>query len=748
MNARWSSRLLWLVLGSYVLLALAYGAINPLFEAPDEQWHYFTVQFIADERRLPFVAAGDDYDRFLSQEAAQPPLYYALGALLIAPLDTAGARDDLWLNKFAVIGDASALTNINNAIHTDREAWPWRGWVLAAHLLRGFSTLLGLGTLLCIWQVGRLIWPTRPERPLLAVALVAFLPQFAFLHGSVTNDALIIFLASLGLWQVVRIWLHGMSTRRGLLLGLTCGLAILTKNAGALLLVYALGVVALTAVRDRAGWRRAVGWLATLGVTAVVVGGWLWLRNWQLYGDPTATEPFIRIAGGDRGYTLGQALGEWRGLWLSIFAVFGWFNVRPPVWVYGFWNGVALLAAVGGVWRILQRRSAGAQREDEAASRLSRWLAQRWALGAALAGWVLAVAAGLVLFMLRTEAAQGRLLFPALLPLALGAAFGLSAFRRLSTAVVPAVAVVPVVAVVPAAAAVSLFCLLAVIRPAYARPPLVAAAPPEAALAAGLGQGVAFVGAQMPPAVVRPGDAITLTLYWRGADVTAEPVPEQVISVFGRDVVEIGKLHSYHGRGLYPATLWPETAVVADTFGLWLADDAVTPVLARVDVSLNDGTGSVQAGDVKVVPAQWPEAAGPDLATLGEVTAVTRVEVAPQQARSGETLAVTVQWRALAATGVDHTTLLHLGEPDQPPLAVGDRPPLNGDYPTRAWAPGEVIDDWYTLAIPDGLAPGRYPVWLGMYDSETLTRLPLSAAGEPQPFNVYPAGWVEVVPEP
>ncbi|MEZ4517409.1 MAG: hypothetical protein R3C44_11460 [Chloroflexota bacterium] len=39
--------------------------------------------------------------------------------------------------------------------------------------------------------------------------------------------------------------------------------------------------------------------------------------------------------------------------------------------------------------------------------------------------WVLAVYAGLVTFMMQTEAAQGRLLFPAILPIALGLSWGL-----------------------------------------------------------------------------------------------------------------------------------------------------------------------------------------------------------------------------------------------------------------------------------------------------------------------------------
>ena len=78
------------------------------------------------------------------------------------------------------------------------------------------------------------------------------------------------------------------------------------------------------------------------------------------------------------------------------------------------------------------------------------------------------------------------------------------------------------------------------------------------------------------------------------------------------------------------------------------------------------------------------------------------------------------------------------------PLAVGDRPPIDGAYPTRVWGVGEVINDFYSLLIPPEILPGRYPLWLGMYDSQTIVRLPVTVDGELQPNNVILAGWLEI----
>jgi hypothetical protein len=77
------------VLGLYLLLTVAYSIQTPLFEAPDEQLHYFTAQTIAETGRLP--AVGQLPDGWMGQEAAQPPLYYLLSAVLISPIDTSQA---------------------------------------------------------------------------------------------------------------------------------------------------------------------------------------------------------------------------------------------------------------------------------------------------------------------------------------------------------------------------------------------------------------------------------------------------------------------------------------------------------------------------------------------------------------------------------------------------------------------------------------------------------------------------------
>ena len=49
-----------------------------------------------------------------------------------------------------------------------------------------------------------------------------------------------------------------------------------------------------------------------------------------------------------------------------------------------------------------------------------------------------------------------------------------------------------------------------------------------------------------------------------------------------------------------------------------------------------------------------------------------------------------------------------------------------GDYPTSHWQVGEIVLDTPDLPLP-ALPPGRYQLKMGLYDSATFARLPVSA---------------------
>ena len=726
-------RSLCTVLGIYLVLALACGVTNPLFEAPDEQHHYFAARYIARTGWLPVATEHTLY----RQEAAQPPLYYLLSALIIAPIDSSPNEPSLWVNPYVRLGDFGSVININAFIHTQQEKWPWQGFALAAHLLRVLSALFGLGTLACVHASGRLLWPAAPERALLATALVAFLPQFIFVHSAITNDTLVILLCSAAVLQSIRVSLQGSTTSRLLALGLTIGLAALTKTTGLLLLAFTLFLVGVLMAR-RGNWRRVAGSVGLIAVPVALLTGWVFWRNWVLYSDLFGASVFVELGGGDRHYTIRQALGDLNRVWPSSIAVFGWMNLVGPTWVYAVWNGLVASTTLGMAVKGFRGLPIGRGRNRGQDSFLMRSPeAHPWLLAGLLAMWPLLVFAAWLIFSMRTPADQGRLLFPALLPVSLALSYGICQWGRRW--------VPPVASML--ALGTSVYCIAVLLPRTYASPVAVdEASIPEQATRFhhSVGLGLELMAGQVHTSSAHPGGSVALTLYWRARE-KASAAAVIATRVLGRAWEPIGGLpDSYHGGGLYPSTLWPPDTVIREQYQLHLDDGISVPTLGRIDVHLAGQEEYLEIGSVKVVPRKWPRPSDDIVAELGEGISLTQATLGTGKASRGASVAVNLRWQISHRPEKDLITFVHLGDPTEPPAVQADGPALGGDYPPRLWEADEVFDDRYVLQLPADISPGRYPVHVGLYDPQTGERVPLSIAGIRQPSDALLVGWLTI----
>ncbi len=195
----------FVLLTLYLLLASLYSVVTPLFEASDELWHYPMVKYIADSGfTLPVQDPRNPGP--MRQEGSQPPLYYLLSALLVSPLDRYDMDEVRHLNPHPDLGVLRPDGNVNIVVHDPvREGLPWRGTVLAAHVVRFFSVLLGTLTLGMTYWLALELFPGKRAVALGAAALTAFNPMFLFISGSINNDNLSTALASVLLLQIVRL---------------------------------------------------------------------------------------------------------------------------------------------------------------------------------------------------------------------------------------------------------------------------------------------------------------------------------------------------------------------------------------------------------------------------------------------------------------------------------------------------------------------------------------------------------------
>ena len=203
--------------------------------------------------RLPFDALtldpGVDLTQHGDQMTQHPPLYYAVDAGVLHAFGALDWRFDRTLALMRLCSVAMVLP------------LP----LLAAATARRF---------------------TRRRRVAdLAAFLPLAVPQLAALGGSVTNDALVILLGGVLTYCLARILTGDRSWRTVVLVGVTLGLALLTKGT----MLAAVPVAGLAVV---VGARRAVAlpWGAVLGRLAVVwgagfvIGGWWWAVNYLRYG--------------------------------------------------------------------------------------------------------------------------------------------------------------------------------------------------------------------------------------------------------------------------------------------------------------------------------------------------------------------------------------------------------------------------------------------------------------------------------
>jgi hypothetical protein len=115
-------------------------------------------------------------------------------------------------------------------------------------------------------------------------------------------------------------------------------------------------------------------------------------------------------------------------------------------------------------------------------------------------------------------------------------------------------------------------------------------------------------------------------------------------------------------------------------------------------------------------------------ARLGATVSMVGYRLSQREIASGDTLLLTLYWRAEAPVGEAYTVFTHLEGPGGELIAQQDNPPVRGTHPTDGWVPGELVEDPYEIEVPPDVAPGEYTLSAGMYDPATLQRLPAFGA--------------------
>ena len=100
--------------------------------------------------------------------------------------------------------------------------------------------------------------------------------------------------------------------------------------------------------------------------------------------------------------------------------------------------------------------------------------------------------------------------------------------------------------------------------------------------------------------------------------------------------------------------------------------------------------------------------------------------------RPGETLTLTLYWEAAARPGRDFTVFNHVTALDGTLWGQKDAPPGGASRPTSRWRPGEAVADQHQIALKPDTPAGSYDLYTGLYELESLQRLPIQGQGDAQ----------------
>jgi hypothetical protein len=767
---------MFLALGIYVALAMAYFLVMPIFEGPDEWTHTGHIKYIADGNGLPVMLPGQGI-----WGGQQPPLYYAVGAILMQPFELNGVADyeENRRNPHAAIGYALDPGNKNNYLHTPAENFPYQGLSLAVHVLRLYSIVLGGAALIIIYFTAHefatyglsrsfnSLWPAQtasleqmpPRFATVAALLVATQPMYAFINAAVANEPANIAMSVLVVWLAQRYVLRGPVPHiwQAVGLGVALGLAALAKMTG-----LAAGLVAVVAFLQTAiTYRRQEGaalrlWRDGLiiGGTFLLVSGWWYWRNYQLYGDFFQQGLYKIYFGVDpqpltmSNFLYHLSIGE-----VSFWATFGWLNVVAPEWVYTVFRVISRIGVAGvglyilaGVWRTIWPLKSRHDGQPDgrfpviALVTHPLWLHMIFPV---------ALAFSLTRLVATEGGLQGRQLLPSLGSLAIVITWGWWVLLPIRVRQAGAGILVAILL------AIAVWLPIGVVARAYIPPPTLSVDDLPDSLSRldwNYNGEMKLLGVEVGTEQARPGDRVPITAYWQALKPMTTDY-SVFVHLIGRGYNNVGQFNTYPALGLRPTTTLQPGEIIADTYPVLVNGGSEAPAMLQVNVGLFDfyepGRPGVQAttpegsnasptvGFLKLVPAQWPEATPAFNIEFSDSIRLINADLTGCS-NSEEPCVLTFIWQGTGTPTANYTVFVQLWQQGKQ-VAGFDSPPLNGDYPTSLWEEGEIITDPHHLDISQ-LPPGEYQIFAGLYNLDSGERVAATSAGTPLPNYAVEAG--------
>jgi dolichyl-phosphate-mannose-protein mannosyltransferase len=237
--------------------------------------------------------------------------------------------------------------------------------------------------------------------------------------------------------------------------------------------------------------------------------------------------------------------------------------------------------------------------------------------------------------------------------------------------------------------------------------------------------GLELVAARPLPSEAAVGSPLRVGLLWRATEDGPSATQMRLRLVDGGGSVLQESVLPLLGGRVAPSALRAGN-VVRDEQS-FVVSAALSGQNADLELSLEDQwqrLGSVNlTGRAHVMDTSGAAA----VATFGGSMDLLSSGIDPVSVKAGDKLSVNLRWRAAGPMNTAYKVFVHvLDASGSQVLAQRDSEPLGGSAPTTGWVKGEVLEDAYALTLPMTVAPGQYPIEVGVYDPRSGDRLTLA----------------------
>jgi hypothetical protein len=746
MNMSMRHRLVLLpILFIFTTLSLFSSIVTPLFEPPDEIRHYQLIRYLIDNRILPIDEFGKEetmqkmglFDLNTSGMHRQP-LYYVLGALLVANLE-----DPIDLptpNPFwAYESQQASRDNKLQYLTTDATTYPYNGTTLVIHILRLWSLLLSVGTIIATWFISKTIWPNSPSKVAATLTVTALNPMFIYISGSINNDNLIALLGTICIWLSIVALKDGFSSKTTILIGLVWGCALLSKLSG-LLLIVSWGIALVMSSWKARNYLLFFSRLTYITIIALVISGWWFIRHFLLYGNLFA----LPVMGT---WTSREQLGSlwlWSDLvytWTTLWGRFGYGQIPLPTVIYLIFTLFTTFAVLGLIKKYLIMLTI----QSRSGRTSGTWLI--------LATTILVFVIALTYYVINNPTgANGRYIFPALSAFSVLAINGMSSWStKYKKIILVNISLLMII--------IAVYSTTIWVPWTYSKPKLITEIsirdrfPNYAQLV--WDDGIVLLGSMISPLEASQGEYVNLETCWR-SDKARQNNYVFYAQLLDNTLNSLGQRDTHTGLGTFPTSAWKPGDIFCESYPITVNAELASPLAADIQIGFYD-YGSLQQvlaynvsgepldrviiGKIKLIPTtetsiiQHENDVNLQFENFVSISGYTW---SSKNIHPGDTLKLQITWKVTNPMKVSYTIFAHLLSSDGDIITQHDGIPINGSYPTNFWGTSETIVDEKSFIVPDMVSSGQTMLAVGLYDLDTGIRLARDTDSEFLDYAILP----------